>query len=321
MSTLRAWCVGGAGINIGSAWNKSLRNLPLAKVDFIGLDTSMNNRPDDDAFTVESPANTRGGGKKRTLNRDLIPDFVKQMLIKHRPGDFNVVIYSGAGASGSTIGPYLVRALMEAGVPVVSFLVLDQTTDIEFENTLATLRSLDGQRKYFNQPVVLDVLENNERMNRGQMNELAVERLNLLSLFLTDVHEESDYEDVRHLLNYSSAIDIPPALTRIEYYDGQTIDQRQGVAVASFSLYSHRNDIRSVQIGKSYRVTGVMHPDTITPNKTGELHMMLEYDSVTDQLIEDLQRSEQQAAERQAQFHKTRAKDLTEDADGDSMCW
>ncbi|UPT54025.1 chain A monomeric subunit of Tubz [Vibrio phage phiKT1019] len=321
MSTLRAWCVGGAGINVGSAWRKSLDRLQVAEVDFVGLDTSTNNRPDDDAFVVESLANTRGGGKKRTLNRDLIPDFVKQMLVKHRPGDFNVVIYSGAGASGSTIGPFLVRAMMDAGIPVVSFLILDQTTDIEFENTLATLRSLDGQRKHFNMPVVLDVLQNNERMTRGQMNDIAVDRLNLLSLFLTDKHEEADYEDIRHLLNYSSVIDIPPALTRIEYYDAETLDQRQGVAVASYSLYDQRDNVRSVQIGKGYRVTGVMYPDTRTPNKTGELHMMLEYDSITEQILEDLERSEQQAVERQSRFNKVRPKDLTEGADGDSMVW
>lgn len=321
MSTLRAWCIGGAGINIGSAWKKSLRNLPISKVEFIGLDTSTNNKPDDDSFILECPPNTRGGGKKRTLNRDLIPDFVNQMLVKHKAGDFNVVIYSGAGASGSTIGPFLVRALMEANIPVVSFLVIDQTTDIELDNTIATLRSLDGQRKHFDMPVVMDVLQNDEALTRGELNKIAVERLNLLSLFLTDKHEESDYEDIRHLLDYSSAVDIPPSLTRIEFYDGLTIDKRQGSAVASFSLYSSRNDIRSVQIGKGYRVTGVMHPDAITPNDTGELHMMLEYDSLTEQIINDMERSKEKAVERQTQFTKSRSKDLTEGSDNSGMVW
>lgn len=321
MSQLRAYCVGGAGINVGSAWYQSLKINPVSPVDFIGLDTSMNNVPDDNAFAVERPGETRGGGKLRTLNRDIIPGFVEEMLIRHKPGDFNIVIFSGGGATGSSMGPYIVRELMSRGIPVVSFVILDRSSDVEFKNTNDCMRSLDGQRKYFQMPVVMDVLENTENMTRGQSNTIAVERLNLLSIFMTDAHEEADFEDVQHLLNYSKVVDIPPAMTRLEFYDAETISQRIGKAVASFSLYQSRDEVKSTPIGKAYRVTGVMHPETRVPNHTGELHMVLEYDTISERILEDMKVVEESAVQRRSEFGTTRPKDLSAGADGDSMIW
>lgn len=321
MSELRAYCVGGCAINVGSLWHQSLQTLPVAKVNFVGVDTSNNNRPDNDAFPVERPANTRGGGKLRGLNRDVIPELVEQVVMKHKPGDFNIVIFSGGGATGSSAGPYLVRRLMELGIPVVSLIVLDRSSDTEFENTVNCMRSMDGQRKYFQMPVVMDLIENDESLTRGEVNKQIVDRLNLLSIFLTDEHEESDFEDVSNLLNYSKVIEIPPALTRIDFYDAETIDRRIGQAVASFSLYENRDDVRSIKIGKAYRVTGVMKPNTKVPNRSGELHMVLEYDTISEQIMKDMEAVEEAQVVRRADFVKARAKDLSAGADDDSMVW
>lgn len=321
MSKLVAYCVGGTGINIGALWKRSLKTLPVADVEFVALDTSMNNQPSDNVLEVLTPPNTRGGGKQRDLNRDIVPEFVKQMLVEHRPGDFNVVIYSAAGASGSTIGPMLVHNLMKQNIPVVSMVVLDRTSDKEHQNTLDTMRSLDGQRKHFNMPVVIDLLENDGQRTRGDMNRLAVDRLNLLSLFLTDANEEADFEDIQHLLNYSKVTEAQPALSRIEYYDAVTIDKRTGNAVANMSLYSEPDTVRNVRIGKAYRVTGIFHEGARVPNNTGELHMVLEHSTIMEQILQDIDSLEQATTATKSDFGNVRAKDVSSDADGDGMIW
>src|ERR1700690_3688627 len=84
------------------------------------IDTSRSNLAgianQDDIFVLEG---TDGSGKVRKENHAQISAAVKQILLKQAPEDFNIVIFSASGGSGSVIGPLLVSELLSRGHAVV----------------------------------------------------------------------------------------------------------------------------------------------------------------------------------------------------------
>ena len=104
-------------------------------------------------------------------------------------------------------------------------------------------------------------------------------------MFLTDIHEEADYQDVFNLLDYSSVTDVPPALTCVNYYTQDHIERIGGNPVAIMSLFRERDDVFKVPGTYAYRVTGVLEASLALPESLKNFHMVLEYDKGAKDLI------------------------------------
>lgn len=96
------YCAGGTGTNIGMQFV----NLPTQTKGFAALvpyfiDTSRSNLkadvPTDSVYIVKGASERDGSGMKRNENYSQIRESVKDMLLKHKPLDLNVVVFSLAG--------------------------------------------------------------------------------------------------------------------------------------------------------------------------------------------------------------------------------
>lgn len=319
MSTLNAYCLGGAGINVGSEWILNSKAKVSERINFIGADTSRNNVPVNDAFKVVTHDKTRGGGSLRSLNADVAPQIIEATLTELKPADFNIIVVGSSGGSGSLLAPFMVRELMKRNAAFVIFTIYDKSTLVYHNNTVNYLRSLEGQRKEFNVPVVLDLVQNKPNMSRGEVNTLAIQRLDLLSLFLTDEHGESDYQDIYHLLNFPKVVNVPSSLVKIEYYDQNTIgSNKEDLPIARFSLFEDRDAVRTIDLGK-HCVTGIFSPELPKMASATELHMVLEYSAIPETLIKEMEALEESQSRNKQEFDTSRSVDLSKGADDTGM--
>lgn len=309
MSQLRVYACGGTGISIVSKWIANTGNPQLKSAQFIGLDSSENNKPHNDAFKVERPEGTRGGGKQRSKIGSIAEGFIDSILTKHKPGDFNLIVMNAAGATGSVFGPVLFNRLLGQGIPVMAVIVGDLTSELENYNTVMTFKSLDNQRANLNVPVLFDYVNNAQFDNRGAADKFIIGRLDILSLFLTDSHDESDYQDIRNLFYYNEVVKTAkPTLAKADFVTDKGLDSLSGSTVAGFSLYRNADDVGSHLKNVAYRTTGVIQQgSTNFPESVQHLHMVFDHDSTVKNilvLVDELRDLEVQNTER---FKQTKA--------------
>lgn len=286
-------CVGGCGINVGVALKANSKTEVLRDAYFIGLDAS-NANSSNGLFEVEymttagsQATMARGSGKKRSANYDQAEEFTDKVMAKHKPADVNIIIGSTSGGSGSMLTTMVIRSLAKKGIPFVVCFVSDFTSIVERANAINTLRSTVAQTnpKVLGVPVPFIHFTNQADVTRGKMNDQIVDRLNLLSLFLTEHNEEADYEDIKNLLTYSKHYDVAPAFSQIHFYDEEAARAYSGdTPVAVYSLFEDKNSIIPRFAGTVIRTTGVFGKNTTKPADIKELHMTLDH----GQYLEDL---------------------------------
>ena len=99
MAKVRIYGCGGMGTNIVSIYRNATQepNMPELEVSFV--DTSFSNLKkhgigEEEACVLEG---LDGSGKLRKENANVISDNIKQILLNHKPGDFNIVVFSASG--------------------------------------------------------------------------------------------------------------------------------------------------------------------------------------------------------------------------------
>lgn len=307
MSTLRVFACGGAGINLADLWKRTGKSVAIQEALFVGTDTSENNIPEGESFPIEHRHGKRGGGKRREMNYEGTEPFIDDVLSRHKPGDFNIVIYSTSGSTGGIQGPVIVQRLLKQGIPVVSVIIVDQASHKEATNTSAVFQSLDNFRRALKVNVVFDYIDNADFRTRGQANQQIINRLDFLSLFLTDQHTEADHADVSTLLRANEPSKTPATLCRITFHKDWAEDQKpEGNPVAAMSLFYNGDDVANIIPSLAYRVTGVMNPN-ISPNNFKDIHMLLEFDETIKHIQQMVQDNKDRELQAKQQFLETKS--------------
>lgn len=203
VGNLRAYCCGGAGINIGKYFAAAQTEAGYAKILATFIDTSRSNLNgskigEDNIYLLP---NVDGSGKVRKENYNEISGVIKQILLQHKPGDFNVVICSASGGSGSVIGPLLVRELQERELPVVIVLVGSDESAISAQNTINTLKSLEAISKATNTPVVMYYDHNEQGKPRSEADERMRYVISSLAILTSRQNDELDSRDIANWLS------------------------------------------------------------------------------------------------------------------------
>lgn len=290
-SDITYWACGGTGINLSLELKKGAKTLSNKHARFIGLDSSDKNSSSDQ-FTVERIEGAQGSGKDKSVNFEKAIPFVEAVIKKHKAGRYNVVIANTAGGTGSMLAVLVVRMLIKAGHVAVLCLVSDHTSVVEKENSVGGLQSFANQtaESQLNAPIVYMEYFNTEDKTRGEVNEEIVGGLNLLSMLFDASNTEMDYEDIKRIFNYSSRGKVPPALSRISFYDQKTAPAYEGkTPVAVASLFKTSNEIIPMFVGTIYRSTGVFGPDVNPPKELTQLHITLDHGEALRDLQEEIE--------------------------------
>lgn len=306
MSDITYYLCGGTGINIGVDLKKGAKTLGNKNAKMVGLDSSSQNGSND-LFPVERMEGARGSGKAKATNFEQAIPFVEAVIAKHKPSSFNIVVSNTAGGTGSMMAVLAARQLIKAGHVVALCLISEHTSLIEKENSVGGLRSFANQTSpaQLNAPIAYLEYYNTEDKTRGEVNEEVIGGLNLLSMFFTLDNGEMDYQDIKHLVNYSATGKVAPALSRIHFYDQTAATEYDGkppVAVAS--LFKSSNEVIPLFKGSLYRTTGVFSSEANPPKNITQLHMTLDHGEALVNLEKEIESVEEDRAKAAVAYAK-----------------
>lgn len=170
------------------------------------------------------------GGERRLKSVEImknIPDYLNQhKIFKVDPGVYHAVFFSASGGSGSTIGLFIVKALLERNIPVICVVVGDSSSGIYTINTLNALATLNKVALDLNKPLSLIYINNTNFFTSGtataerDANSYLAKTLTGLSLFLSGNNGELDNQDILNFIDQSKygTISVKPGLYGVHIY-------------------------------------------------------------------------------------------------------
>ena len=211
---MKVYACGGFGVNIGDKLEsiRSDNSGTLDSIDISYIDTSdanlrHNNIPKEYLYLIEG---SNGSGKLRSQNYSLIKEQIKSFLINHKPEEFNVVVHSLSGGSGSVIAPIIVNELLSNNSNVIVVAISSDDSTIEIENSIKTIKSYVGISQKHQKPVPMIYYPNDT--DRNVTNEKVKSSITLLGVYLNKNNHELDYSDITNFLNYNKVTDNEPTL-------------------------------------------------------------------------------------------------------------
>lgn len=219
---------GGVGCNITSllepARNKDV--LGFAKYNLCYVDTSKSNLIRkkinmEDVFLFED---MDGSGKIRKENHKAISANTKAILQKFKPTEFNIIVHSAAGGSGSVLAPAIASELLKSGKEVIVIAIGAFGSVIEVENTTKTLQTYEAISELREKNVNLVYLQNSTTTNdEQQVNAQAVQLISMLLGLLSGEHEQLDTADLKTWLNHNKVTNSAPCINNVLIGYGQEL--------------------------------------------------------------------------------------------------
>ena len=258
MSLIQIYAAGGAGINIIHAVEEELRGhegfaeLKVAYIDTSRSNTRSKNISDSKTYIFEG---VDGSGKKRDANYKEISERSKEILLEFKPADFNIVVHSTSGGSGSVIGPVLVSEMLNREIPLIVLTVGNKDSRAEIENTLNTIKSYQVISQKKQKPVVMSYYENNADTPRNFVDKQVQMATKIISAVFSGKNEELDRADLTNFLDFTKRSTHEPTLARLDFYSGKvTLDR--GQVVPSMVTLSRKGEDTSPGIPVDYQAVG-----------------------------------------------------------------
>lgn len=278
---LRIYGCGGAGINIATRYEKSADNpeAGFATGHPVYLDTSRSNvtdQLDESRFMILEGLD--GSGKVRRENHEAISKSVKSILQQHKPLDFNVVIFSASGGSGSVFGPLVVSELLSRNLPVIAIVIGSSESAITAQNSLNTIKSLEAIAERNKLPVVMYYDHNSPSVKRSEVDRNIATVIGLVSALVSRQNRELDTMDLLNWLHFSkhSSVRARLAVLTTHLNNEEVADAKNPIAIAS--LYNNP-DIDPIEIRPDYHCAGYR----IHPSEHFEaVHFAISVDKVQD---------------------------------------
>jgi hypothetical protein len=220
---MRVFGCGGAGVNLASNYVGNGKEDISAEILPVFIDTSRSNIdkkiPDELCYILQD---LDGSGKVRAENYEKIKDVVKDILHKHKPAAFNVVVFSASGGSGSVIGPLLVSEMLTRGETVVVVTVGSDESDITARNTLNTLKSLEGISKNTGKTVVMHYRHNTRGKARSDVDGELHYAISTLAVLASKNVRELDTRDIFNWINFNKTTSVEARLAALEIFGPDT---------------------------------------------------------------------------------------------------
>lgn len=228
INTINIYAAGGAGANIAKSYIGSVPQGILADVNVTVVDTSRANLqgiPPTNTFLIPIK-DGEGSGKVRAERFEEISANIPSILQAHPPEEFNIVVFSAAGGSGSVIGPLLHAELLRVGKSAVTIAFMDDNSVREITNTNNTLLTCMNLAKEHNKPYVASLISNTTEGGRSTADDYAKETIASLAMLFSGTLEELDKTDLKNFLNFAhgsrnQSLEIGLAQLSIFYADDE----------------------------------------------------------------------------------------------------
>jgi hypothetical protein len=273
-SKLNVYFCGGAGIKISDQVFNNIKDLQdgFIDMDYYYLDTSTSNMKnitsEGEFWKIKNYDHTEndidGSGGERRKNIPNIVKGVKEFLDHFKifnkvTGEYNCIVYSSSGGSGSDIGVILSKFLMQRDIPVFVVTVGDSSNAYYTLNTINSLATINDFALECNKPLSM-LYVNNERSDSNNKerasNEKLYNTLATLLFFLNGENESIDYQDMVSLLDQSqyNTMKIDPGLYGIKVYSKDFDKQDEIIIARTITTHDidYEIDIETIHHKKGY---------------------------------------------------------------------
>lgn len=276
IGNVRLYSAGGAGVNIGAQFVNRPEQDGYATIHPAFIDTSRSNLKDNisdkDVYILE---NVDGAGKIRKEHAGEIQNVIKNVLLKFKPMDFNIVVFSASGGSGSVFGPLLIGELIERGLPAIAVVVGSDESALTCLNTMNTLKSLEGVSRSKGKPVVMYYDHNKRGVRRSEIDESLCSAISALSALASRQNDEMDSQDITNWLEYHKSSSVRPQLSLLSIYQSHEKVESVQNPISIASLYRSADD-DTISVVPDYNTHGFTGPNV----DLGPLHFIISVDGV-----------------------------------------
>jgi hypothetical protein len=312
---IRAYFCGGCGINIGSHFLNRKSETGYAAIQKTFVDTSKANLfkagITDESSVMLLPA-TDGSGKIRAENATEISDSIKPLLLKHKPEDFNVVVFSASGGSGSVFGPLIISELLSRDANVLAMIIGSEESLLTANNTINTFKSLDAITKKHNKPITMYYVHNVQGKPRSEADAEMREAISSIALLASRQNSELDTRDVANWIGFHRSTSVKAQLALLDIVDSAEAAANIKSPVAVASLY--RNEASpTLTITPDYVCTGYFPANFTCPV---DFHYVISCDdviSIASNIQSRLDGMRETTASRTAQTSLVKTTDHVED--------
>lgn len=279
-NTLRIYGCGGCGVNLTAPYFDKKQESGTAKLAPALIDTSRSNLhgrkvPDDATFLFDA---LDGSGKIRRENYEEINKSIRKILVDIPPAEFNLVVFSAAGGSGSVIGPLMISEMNKRNIPCMAIVIGADESAIAADNTLKTIKSLEGVSKATSTPVIMSYHSNKIDGKRSETDESVRNAISCLSVLTSGLNVELDHLDLVNWLNYVKVNGGTPQLATMNIAFDSEQAAAVGFPISMASLYNNPDDTK-ISTRADYMTVGYAD---LTGAKVDQIHYIIG----TDQLAE-----------------------------------
>jgi hypothetical protein len=266
---------GGCGSNIVSRFEGRDQEVGRAEYRLYYFDTSTANLKDGvDPKRYYVLKDKDGSGGLRSENHPEIAKSVRNILQEQEPSDFNVVVFSGSGGSGSVAGPLIVKELLDRNLPVIAVVVGAWESNLATENTLKTLQSLDNlASNVMGKPIPVYYAQNDPQTARSETDHAIERMITCLAVLASRDNEAMDGQDILHWVQYNRVTKVKPSLAILEVYDKNEDVHRHKTPISILSLYKNPDE-RPHGVIPEYSKSGF--PRT-TPVNFNVMHFVIDH--------------------------------------------
>ena len=242
--TVALYGVGGCGLNIVNRFESHPPLDGQATIIPYYFDTSMANMKDNiDPARHYLLKDKDGSGGVRSENYETISKVVRNVLQEQEPADFNIVVFSASGGSGSVMGPLIIKEMLERDLPVVAIVIGACESNLATENTMKTLKSLDNiASNIVHKPVVIHYAQNEPGVKRSEVDHLIMRTVVALSIMASGENHALDSQDILHFLQYHRATKVKPGLALLEVYEENDAVGRHKTPIGIISLLKNPDE-------------------------------------------------------------------------------
>lgn len=265
--------MGGAGIN---NIQRYLENGHFAN-DFsiLALDTSDRNFFEHDKVIFERVPGTVGSGSDQALNADKYPDFLKRIITQYEVDGIVVLVYSGSGGTGSSMGPTLHSMLVERDIPTISIVIGDLTDVNRGSNTVRTLLNLVDITEEQEKPALYAYYQNG-KVPQGEIDGNVTSFIDIARVVFSVENGRIDAMDIKNLFFYNRVVKATPILSCLEFVTDKDVGDYKKNPVAALSLYDNADNIMPAFENMLYSKEGIFKKE-YQNSRFAAIHAVLDH--------------------------------------------
>lgn len=260
--TIRLYGTGGFGTNVARHYQPDMDLADSVQVAY--LDTSRSNLDDSNEKFAYTLTDLDGSGKKRDLNAATIRRHIAPALTAFPPADFNIVLFSGSGGSGSVLGPLLIDELLNRKKMVVALVLGDSDSAIATRNTLKTIQSLSALSDKHSTPVTIFYEEMAQGGQRREIDTMFHDAIGALRMLASGLNAEMDTQDLVNWLYYQHVTPHAAGLGILNIYNSNERLAELYEALSVASLYASPDEPHGA-VKTAYRTTGYAGDSITSP--------------------------------------------------------